>query len=395
MLRRFPKISESFVLNEILAVEAQGRAVVIFALMPTRDPRFHEDLSRLRASVYYVPDIFDLRTLLRHNVRAAKQNGKHYFSALLYALRTRKLVLIWRFLQSGYIADKAQRLRVTHFHAHFATRSASAALLASRITRVPYSFTAHAVDIYKTSVERKALARKIADASFVVTVSDCSRAYLQTIANGAAERVVRVYNGVNMERFSPNGAPPSGPFTILSVARLVEKKGLRDLVKACASLAEQKLSFQCWIIGRGRLRSELDALITELNLRDTVHLLRPHTQIEIAKRYRSAHLFVLPCMVGSDGNRDGLPVSIVEALASGVPVVSTPVTGIPEVVRDGYNGLIVPERDPRALAEAVQSLISDKELYGRLSSHARDSVGSFDSYATASELERLFERGAR
>ncbi len=398
VLRRFPKISETFVLNEILAIEAQGIPVVIFALMPTRDPRFHEGLSKLKANIYYLPNISEWRMLLRHNVRAARRNGKRYFRAFLYALGTLRPSLVWRFLQSGYIADKAQQLHVNHLHAHFATRATSAALLTSRITNVPYSFTAHAVDIYKTSVKREALENKIAAAKFVITVSDCNKAYLQQLANGEAQRIVRIYNGIDMDRFKPGGTPrrlqtsESARFTILTVARLVEKKGLIDLVKACAHMAQRNVPYQCVIIGKGRLRSKLNETIKETGLHDRVRILRPHTQAEIAERYRSANLFVLPCTVATDGNRDGLPVSIVEALASGLPVVSTAVTGIPEVVKHGHNGLIVPERDPAALADAIESLISDDDLYRNLCAHARDSVLSqFNLHATAAELKQLFE----
>ncbi len=395
ILRKFPVLSETFILNEILALEARGIPVHIFSLAPPRDSRFHEDLPKLKASVSYIPDIFDLKALLRYNIRAAKRCPQGYFGALFFALTRGKPTLLWRFLQSGYVADKARRLRLHHLHAHFATRATSVACLASKITGIPYSFTAHAMDIYKVQVNPKVLAKKIEKARFVVTVSDFNKTYLERLAKDGVGKTVRIYNGIDLARFVPNGIPPRSPFTILCVARLVEKKGLPVVIEACRHLRDRGVVFQCWIVGKGRQQPQLDELIKRWKLHDHVHLLGPLTQLEVLERYRSAHLYVLPCIVGSDGNRDGLPVSIVEALACGLPVVTTPVTGIPEVVRDQHNGLLVPVGAPQALGDAIELVIRDSRLYERLQGNARASVAStFDILQTAAALQRLFEEGS-
>lgn len=394
VLRRFPKISETFILNEILALEARGEPVHIFSLLPTRDPRFHAELSRLKASVSYLPDVFEMRKLLRYNAYARRRSPAGYRRAAFEALRGRRPGHGMRLLQAGYVAERARRMGLRRLHAHFATEPACVASLASRISGLPYSFTAHAVDIYKNNVVASELARRIDAADFVVTVSDWNRSHLQCVANGSADKVVRVYNGIDFERFSPGKAPPPEPFTILSVARLVEKKGLDVLVAACARLRDRGRAFRCWIAGRGALRPALEAQIRASGLRRHVRLLGAHTQPELLERYRSAHAFALPCVVGSDGNRDGLPVSIVEALACGVPVVATPVTGIPEVVRHDHNGLLVGDRDAAGLADALESLMCDGDRHRRLQANARASVaGLFDVRATADELARLFREG--
>ena len=392
LLRKFPVLSETFILNEMLAVEALGQPVHILSLAPSRDPRFHEHLCKLKASVSHVPDIFFPRVLLRYNVSAAKHYRRRYFAALVHALMRGRPLL---FLRSAYVAERARRLGLRHLHAHFAEEPTSVALMASRISGIPYSFTAHAYDIYEKDVKPKVLAYKLEKARFVVTISDYNKAHLERLANGAAGKVVRIYNGIDLERFTPGSEPPRSPFTILSVARLQEKKGLHLLIEACRELHERKVVFQCWIVGRGRQRSKLQALIQKWQLGDRVRLLGHHTQLEVLERYRSAHLYVLPCIVGSDGNQDGLPVSIVEALACGLPVVTTPMTGIPEVVVDQHNGLLVPFGDARALADAIEAAIRDRHLYEHLRANARASIASrFDLRQTSRTLHGLFASAA-
>ena len=394
ILRKFPVLSETFILNEILALEARGVAINIFSLARTNDPKFHQDLPRLKALISYVPEIGELGTLLRHGRKAARRFGRAYWRTLGYCLRQGRPKLLWQFLQACYVANEAWRLKLTHLHAHFATEPSIVAFLASRITGISYSFTAHAMDIYKEEINKKALVKRIDGARFVVTVSDFNKQYLTSLANGAAAKIYRIYNGIDLDRFSAKGIAPRNPFTVLCVARLVEKKGLPILLEACRSLRDQCTEFQCLIIGKGRLRPHLQELIQEWGLGAHVRLLGPLTQMEVLRHYCAAHIFVLPCIIGSDGNRDGLPVVIVEALAFGLPVVSTPVTGIPEVVRDSHNGLIVPSGDAAALANAIKSLIDNSSLYEHLRDNARQSVSDkFDMRQTAETLHGLLSGG--
>jgi glycosyltransferase involved in cell wall biosynthesis len=391
ILKKFPVLSETFILNELLALEARGARLQVFALERPNDPRFHEDLPKLRARVSYVPDVFEMGRLLEHGRRVRKSCRKGYFRALRYVLRRPRPTFFWRFLQAAFVANEARRLGLSHLHAHFATRPASVAFLASRISGIPFSFTAHAMDIFKSHLNPGALSHKIQEARFVVTVSDFNKRYLEERTAPATGKVFRIYNGIPLGRFAPNGVSPEPPFTILCVARLVEKKGIPVLVEACRLLRDRGAAFRCWIVGKGRARPQIEELIARWSLGDHLRLLGPLTQLEVLKRYRSAHLYVLPCIIGADGNRDGLPVSIVEALACGLPVVTTPVTGIPEVVRDRENGLLVPPGDAGALAAAITDVMSDKSLYETLRAGARPSVESrFDLTRTAEALHQLF-----
>jgi colanic acid/amylovoran biosynthesis glycosyltransferase len=389
VVRKFPVLSETFILNEILALEAKGVEVHVFALAPTRDPRFHEGVVRMKAPIHYVPGATELRALLRQARRQAARDPQRYRRELLGVLATGRPKLLWRFLQASWIADRARRAGVRHLHAHFASHPTTVARQASRLLDVPFSFTAHAFDIYRDAKPR-VIARKMSDARFTVTVSDYNVDFLRAIVNGSGARIELIRNGIDMARFAPPPAHAAGAFRLLAVARLVEKKGLALLVEACRELRARGLEFRCDIIGKGAQKAALDALIREWDLRAHVRLLGALPQQEIVAHYHAAHALVLPCVVGRDGNRDGLPVSIVEALACGLPVISTPVTGIPEAVRHGENGLIVPSGDAAALADAVALLMRDPALLARLRAGARPSViHEFDEQRTAARLYAL------
>ena len=389
VVRKFPVLSETFILNEILALEAMGVKVEIFALAPTRDPRFHDGLCRLKASVHYLPGPGETRALLTIAKRFANRNPKRYRRQLLKVMASRRPTLLWRFVQASWVAERARRTGVRHLHAHFANRSATVAQQAAKLLGIPFSFTAHAFDIYRDA-DHDVIARKMADSRFTVTVSEFNVQFLESLMNGKRGRVELVRNGIDMSRFMPTPRLALKPFRILSVARLVEKKGIPVLVEACRILRDRGLEFQCDIVGKGALRGQLEKTIRANNLSASVHLLGPMPQHEIIRQYHLAHVVALPCIVAADGNRDGLPVSIVEALACGLPVISTPVTGIPEVIQHGCNGLLVPERDAVALADALESVMSDNELYARLRSFARSSVcESFDQRRTTAKLYDL------
>jgi glycosyltransferase involved in cell wall biosynthesis len=393
VLRKFPVLSETFILNEILSLEDRGVPIHIFALAPSRDPKFHEGVTRLCAPIVYVPGLADHRSLLRYVRAAADRHPRAFRRELLAVLARGRPKLLWRFLQAAYIAERAARVGIDRLHAHFANRSTTVARLASRISGIPYSFTAHAFDIYRTDVSPRILRRKIDDANFVITISESNQDLLENVADKQGDKVRLLHNGIDLSTFSPAQAPDRPSFTILCVARLVEKKGLPYLIEACRHLRDRGLDFQCWIVGRGKLRPRLARMISDSRLEDRVHMRGAVRQGEVPDLYRSADVFVLPAIVASDGNREGLPVSIVEALACGLPVVSTPVSGIIEVVRHDDNGLLVPPRDPWELTEALQRLITNRPLFERLRDNARPSVmGRFDIRRTSRSLEQLFAR---
>lgn len=400
ILKKFPVLSETFVLQEILTLERNNIPVHIFSMERPNDPRFHSNLHHLKAHITYVPDVLDLGSLRNNQKRAASKFGKDYRRAHKYALKHYTTPdLYWRFLQSCYIAIRAARMDARFFHAHFATRPTSVAFLASMITGIPYSFTAHAMDIFKVHLSRKALARKIEAARCVITISDYNKRFLTEISPASQDKILLVRNGIDMTFFEPPDVVSESPqgfrngrrAVFLCVARFVEKKGHVVLIEACRILREQGVEFEVWLAGKGRLRSPIELAIKESGLRDRVLLLGAKTEREVRDLYRSCDAFVLPCIVGEDGNREGLPVSIVEALASGLPVITTPVTGNPEAVEDGRNGLMVPEQDPEALAGAMKRLIEEPALRTQLARQARPSVADrFDIGKVQEQLVDIF-----
>jgi len=248
-------------------------------------------------------------------------------------------------------------------------------------------------------VSREALAHKTKAARFVVTVSDFNKAFLEDACQGAKEstdKIKRIYNGIDLERFSPNGFPPREPFRIVCVARLVEKKGHGLLVKAAKILHDKGHAIEVRLVGKGPLRSALREQIHAAKLENVVYLEGPKTQLEVLEYYHRAHLVVLPSVVSADGNREGLPVSIVEALACGVPVVATDLTGIPEVVQHEQNGLIVPPGNAAELAHAIERVLEDRMLYDVLRAQARGTVlDRFDRTHTSRELYDLLTGASR
>jgi colanic acid/amylovoran biosynthesis glycosyltransferase len=361
VLKMFPRFSETFVLSELLELERQGAELHVFSLRRPDDGIFHRDVSRLRAPVTYVPES-----------PAPTPHKKHR-------------------LQAKAIAPHLRREGIRHVHAHFASGATSVAMHLHRLAGVSYSFTAHAKDIYLDTVSETDLARKLRRARFAVTVSDFNRRHLSRL-DGGAGHLVRIYNGLDLHQFSRNGTGPDDPPLVLAVGRLIEKKGFGDLVRACAVLRAEGCRFGCLIVGKGALEPELKALIRSLGLQREVDLAGPLPREALLELYPRASVVAAPCVVGSDGNRDGLPTVLTEAMALGVPVVSTDVTGIPELVEHGRTGLVVPQRDPEVLAAAIRRTLADPASARALAQAGRERVEQdFDLRRNVGGLRRLFE----
>lgn len=386
VVKRFPRYSETFVVNEILAHEAAGLSVEIFSLRPPNDTHFQDLLWRLRSPVCYVPSGGLKAVDLWGALEGAASACPDVWSELAAGVGADSTDVY----QALFLAEEATRRGIGHLHAHFASSPATVARLASRFAGIPYSFTAHAKDIFHEAVRADDLREKIADASGAVTVSEFNLEHLRNVCGGVAGKVRRVYNGLHLDRFRFE-APRNRPPHIVAVGRLVEKKGFTDLVEACRILLDGGTRLSCSIIGAGELEAELRARIASCELEGTVELLGPRPQSEIIDRVRNAAVFAAPCVVGADGNRDGLPTALLEAMAVGTPCVSTDVTGIPELVRDGVTGLQVPQRDPAALASAIRCLLAEPELRVELAGNARALIESeFDVHRNAARVRDLF-----
>jgi colanic acid/amylovoran biosynthesis glycosyltransferase len=402
VVSRYPRYSETFIVNEILDHERAGRTIEIFALRPSIDTHFQDLISQVRAPVHYVylpgegltPEQLTGSLLSAGVFWNVIQEASVSLPDLWSALEAARGEEIREVYQAVVLARLVREKGIGHLHAHFATRPTTVARLAAHFAGIPYTFTAHANDIFNNSTRPDDVRRKLADAAVAVTVSDYNAAHLRTTFGAAAERVQRIYCGLDLARLryeSPQDRPPR----IVAVGRLVEKKGFADLIAACAILARRGRAFSCQIIGTGVLTAPLRALVERLGLDQTVVLAGPRPQGEVIESIRGAAALALPCVVGADGDRDGLPTVLLEAMALGTPCISTDVTGIPEAVRDGETGLAVPQHDPTALAAAIERLLLEKALRVRLAVNARRLVErEFDIRRNASRLRAVFDEAA-
>lgn len=400
IVKRYPRYSETFIVNEILAHEAAGAEIHIFALRPPSDTHFQDKIARVRAPVTYLrkpaqgrsnPSITTLipnsASYFWSELKEAAQVFPDLWGKLEYAAAEGSSVVY----QAAWLAQEIRLRGITHLHAHFGSVATSVARLAAHFADVPYSFTAHAKDIFHESVDPEDLRRKLRDAASVVTVSDYNVAYLRQQFGADASRVRRIYNGMDLAELSYQAPAERSP-TILSVCRLVEKKGLTHLIDACALLRQWGVEFSCQIVGTGPLEGALRSQIQALHLDDWVDILGPRPQQEVFKLMEQAAVFAAPYVIGSDGNRDGLPTALLEAMALGTPCVATDVTGIPEIIRQDDTGLLVDQGDSEGLAVALRRLLTEATLRDSVAAQARSLIeAEFDIARNAAELRSHFQ----
>ncbi len=403
VVKRYPCYSETFIVREILAHERAGLDIEIFSLRPTKDGHFQDLIARVRAPVTYLfsaSEGLGTGALFAGPLTAARfwkgvGAAGEVLPGVWAALEEAREEEARDVCQALVLAAEVRRKNIGHLHATFAHEPCTVARLAARFAGVPYSFTARAKDIFHENVRPDDLRRKFRDAAGVVTISDYHLDYLRQAFGPLAAHVQRIYNGLDLEEF-PYASPGDRPPVILAVGRLVEKKGFADLIDACALLARRPgREFRCRIVGAGALETHLRAQIERLGLQRRVELIGPLPQGEVIREMRGASVLAMPCIVGSDGDRDGLPNVIQEALALGTPVVTTDVTGIPEVVRDGETGLQVPQRDPQALAAALDRLLTDPLLRVDLAAGARRLIEAEFDIRRNTERRRAMFRAAR
>ena len=424
ILKGYPRLSEIFITSEIYRLEQLGLKLRLAVIKHGEDLRGNGIFNRIQAQPNYLPQTSSLsETSLRRwlklhlrdflpalwEVVQQRPGGvlRASSAAFAQATRARRSFFAWprklylkEFLQAVWIAQLILEANdVNHIHAHFCHGATTVAWFVSLITGLPFSFTAHAKDLYCESLNPAGLLRrKMRAARFVVTCTDANREHLIKIEPTANVRCI--YHGLNAEfagLLLESLAPPAkhAGLRALGVGRLVHKKGFDVLVEACAILKQRNFHFETVIVGEhGEHEHELRRQIAAHGLRDRVRLLGPLEQARLYGEYQSADLFCLPCRVLDNGDRDGLPNVLMEAMACGLPVITTPVSGIPEIIKDGQNGTLVPPDDAEALANAIQRLSSNRMLARNLGRAGRRTVlERFDGDRTAVELASLFARG--
>lgn len=387
VLKVFPRFSQTFVVNEILAHEEAGLPMEIFSLRLSDDTRFHEAISRVTSPLTHV---LKPRGKIEDFRRALLECSER-FPNTLDVVRENPNVCASDLQQAISLARHVQDRSIDHLHAHFGTIATTVARIAARLAGVSYSFTAHAKDIFHQSVVAEDLEQKLADAAAVVTVSDFNLNFLGTHYPGSRDRVVHIDNGLDLDLFRFDGSTERKPI-VLGIGRLVEKKGFEYLIRAFDEVVRRAPEARCEIVGAGVLDGELRQLIENLGLEQCVRMLGPQPQEEVRRRMRRASAIAAPCVVAGDGDMDGLPTVLLEAMAIGTPIISTDVTGIPEILSHEETGLAVPQRDAQALAAASVRLLQDAMLRRRLATRARSVVEQrFDIRKNSVRLRSLFE----
>jgi glycosyltransferase involved in cell wall biosynthesis len=409
ILRSYPRLTQTFVLNEILALEQIGVSIQVYALTNPHEQVVQSQVSQVRAPVHYLDEAIQLRPrcdILREHINVAGRYFKEYIASLLY-------IALNRGIDQGYtasnrwacfsqaislisqlaLAEEKTGRKIDHLHAHFAHDPALVAYLVHRIMAIPFSFTAHARDLYQ--VPQKALVDRIRPAIAVVTCCHANLEYLNEIAPSEQSKFKLVYHGVNLKDFQPilnsSVKPISESPLILSVGRLVEKKGFQDLLQALLIVKEKGKHFQCAIYGDGPLCQQLDEWIKEHDMSGEVMLNGNRTQQELISVYRNATLFALTPIPTKDGDRDGVPNVLFEAMAMGLPVISTNVAGVSEAVDDKQTGLLYQPHDVEGIASGIIELLSDENKRERLGRAASQKVmEQFDIIQAANRLKTLF-----
>ena len=402
VLKGYPRISETFISNEIRLLEEMGFHVHIYSMRAPRESFSHDSVKAIKAKVTYLPSsmFFGLPAFLWYNLRLFCRMPGRYLSCLKlmktrFALAPKKYTWVKHMLQAGYIVQKSvidEGVELAHLHGHFAHTPTTVAMYAAHLADIPFSFTGHAKDIYTQDPRR--IEDKVDRAKFVVTCTKYNEQHLsKTVANG--KPIHCVYHGINLDLFSPNGRSTEAttPYSILTVARFVPKKGLDTILNALAKLRAEGVDFRYTLVGTGKAKEnrKLLALIEELGLADVTNLTGTVTHDEVIELLNKADCFTLGCREAEDGDRDGIPNVVAESMATGVPVVATDVSGVPELVEHEGSGLLCPSNDADALAGILRRMLEDQELRGRVIPAARAKVHEvFDNKKLVRELGEIF-----
>ena len=389
LFSRYPVVSQTFCDSEMLALEEMGFQLEVGSLNPPPNSFRHERLDRLKAEIHYPPPP-DLRDELASDPEFKKTLGdlitdhdERYGTS--YKAKTRAK-------NAWYFAKLFRRLGVQHVHVHFANRATHSALFLKKLG-FPFSFTAHAQDFMFDLGSNELLSEMAREAEFVVAVSDYSKGLLMETCPDSADKIIRIYNGIEVNDFSPVPKLASDkPVRVISVGRLIEFKGFQHLIGACGLLKKRGITLDVRVVGDGPMRSDLEKKIMQENVADMVTLLGVRSQEEVKRELREADFFVLPSIFDSVGASDILPTVITEAMACHLPVVSTTVAGIPEMVAHGESGLLVEPSDEPALADAMATVAASADLRARMGAVGRQrAVSLFTFGVTTRVLGQKFE----
>jgi colanic acid/amylovoran biosynthesis glycosyltransferase len=384
LFERFPAFTQTFCAREIAEIYRQGSAPPVYSIRrPTGTGPSNIPLENV--PVYYLPDTNSLEFKIKTKLIASSLKELWSGSG---DLRDKG-----RFREAAYLGQRLKKARVSHVHVHFAGLASRTAWWLKRLFGITYSFTGHANDIFCPKPDQRvSLGELVREASFVVVVSDFGTKWLRRSFPDSAHKIHRVYNGLDLSVFK-SAVSEHHPVRLLSIGRLIEKKGFKFLIEACRLLRSSGLPFVCQIVGEGPEHNRLEELILEYHLSDMVQLTGPLPQTKLVETLAQSSVFVFPAIHDSSGDTDNLPTVLIEAMASRLPIVATEIAGIPEIVQHNENGLLVPEKDPARLADAIRVMAGDEALLERFGSASRRiAEEKFALLHTVGELKKLFSQ---
>jgi glycosyltransferase involved in cell wall biosynthesis len=408
VMSRFPHLPETFILREMIELERCGFEVLPFPLIVQRQELLHEEAQLWMNKVQRVP--FCSPAVLAANVAALVHSPGQYAGLWRRTLAENRaspnfLLRAAALLPKAVCAARLMRqMGVQHIHAHYATHPALFAWLIHQLTGISYSITVHAHDIF---VRTAMLATKLRDAAFVVAISEYNREHLaKVVGPWARDKIHVVHCGIDPAQYAPRGGAPAGEhrgrFEIISVGSLQPYKGFAFLLQACAMLRDRGMALRCRIIGGGENRRQLQRIIAQCELKSVVELLGPRTQAQVSALLPTADCYVQPSIVTPSGKMEGIPVALMEAMACGVPVVATRLSGIPELVREdsgdsggsgGSTGWLVTPGDAAALAQAIAAVHGDGHAASVIARGGRELVlREFHVQTNVKRLAELFEQ---
>jgi colanic acid/amylovoran biosynthesis glycosyltransferase len=390
VLGRFPALHMTFVDREIQEAKRRGVNLVLVAIRPANRRETSIGIRRTVEGTKYILPVH-WGKFIHANLYFILTDFLVYFSTFCYVLTRHhhsiaaRIKTLFHFTEGVLASALLRSEQVDHIHAHFADGTTIVSMVASRLLRVPYSVTAHAYDIY---VQPVMLREKVTNAKFVTTCTAYNKTFLENVTGC---HVNLIYHGLDTAAFRPNlylSRKNLCPL-LLSVGSLKEKKGFAYLIKACLLLKNQGYNLRCEIIGNGPEQKKLEQLIVDLGLQNSVVLCGALLNREVMAKYTRATILVQASVLAEDSDRDGIPNVILEAMASGVPVVATKVSGIPEVIERGVTGLLVEPRDERDLADAIARLLDDSKLCDSLARKGRQLIE--EKFDIRTNIERLIE----
>lgn len=380
ILEKFPSPTEYFVLNEILELQREGIRLHVFVLRKQKKYIYISDLKNVKSQVIYLPQVyffFPVLSFIKSPIYFIKN-----LNIILYCFNHAKAHTLSFFLRSLrnyciclFFTQLVKGINIKHIHAHFAFIACDIAQILSKVLKVKYSVSVHAQDIYTSSHKIKQLTQ---NASFMITCTKYNFHYLNELTDYKfKDRIYHTYHGINVSKWPYDRSKSifkDSVIRLLSVARLVEKKGIVYLLKAIRLLIDKGYKVECNIIGDGLFRKELRNFINDNKIYNIVNIHSFLPQEKIINFFKVSDIFILPCVVANNGDRDGLPNVLLEAMAMGIPVISTNISAIPEIVEDRVTGMLVMKKDGTAIANAIIELKNNKDLYNTIIKNARRKI---------------------